>query len=147
MRKIERSPVKYLCLAYYDETKFDALPKSEVDALVAKCRTHDQALRDSGSLMLVGSLARPKDSKSIRPQNGRPSMTDGPYAETKEQVGAFFIVEAKDLDEAVMQASKHPAAHLGEQVGWGIEVRPIEFFNPAEGACASRIDTERTCAS
>ena len=56
-------------------------------------------------------------------------MTDGPFAETKEQVGGFFIIEARDLNEAIRVASKHPAALLGEQVGWGIEVRPIEMFD------------------
>ena len=55
-------------------------------------------------------------------------MTDGPFAETKEQIGAFFIIEARDLDEATRVASQHPAAHLGEEVGWGVEVRPIDYF-------------------
>ena len=55
-------------------------------------------------------------------------VTDGPFAETKEQVGGFFIIEAQDLEDAVRVASKHPAALLGEQAGWGIEVRPIEMF-------------------
>jgi hypothetical protein len=57
-------------------------------------------------------------------------MTDGPFAETKEQVGGFFMIEAKDMDEAMSIASKHPAAHLGEQVGWGIEVRPLGVCGP-----------------
>jgi hypothetical protein len=68
------------------------------------------------------------DSKSIRPRAGKPSVTDGPYVETKEQVGGFFIIEASDLDEAIQVASRHPAAHLGERVGWRIEVRPIENY-------------------
>jgi hypothetical protein len=55
-------------------------------------------------------------------------VTDGPFTETKEQVGAFFLIEAQDLNEATRVASHHPAAHLGEQVGWGIEVRPIDYF-------------------
>ena len=120
--------MKYLCLAYYDENKFDALPKAEVDALVAKCNSHDEELNQSGHLVLVASLAPTRSSTIVRPRNGKPSITDGPFAETKEQIGAFFIIEAKDLNEAVRVASKHPAAHLGEQVGWGIEVRPIEMF-------------------
>ena len=65
---------------------------------------------------------------SIRPRKGHASITDGPYLETKEQVGAFFIVEAADLDEALAVASLHPAATLGEEIGWGIEVRPIDGF-------------------
>jgi hypothetical protein len=121
--------MKYLCLAYYNETAFNALPKAELEALVAKCQSHDQALRDSGQLQLVASLAAPAASACVRPRQGIPSVTDGPYAETKDQLGAFFILDARDLNEAIRVASKHPAAHLGEQVGWGIEVRPIEFFD------------------
>jgi len=120
--------MKYLCLAYYDEKKFTALPKPEIDALVAECKSHDQALHESGHLIMVASLGHTESSTSIRPRQGTPSITDGPYAETKEQLGAFFIIEAKDLNEAIRVASKHPAANLGEHVGWGIEVRPIEFY-------------------
>lgn len=120
--------MKYLCLAYYDEKKFDALPKPELDALVSECQSHDKELHDSGHLLLVASLAGSGSSTSLRPKGGEPSITDGPFAETKEQLGAFFIIEARDLNEAVRVASKHPAANLGEHVGWGIEVRPIEFF-------------------
>ena len=120
--------MKFLCLGYYDEKKFSALPKAEVDALVRECQTHDEALRNSGHLIVVASLAPTRTTTSVRPKNGRPSVTDGPYAETKEQIGAFFIIEARDLDEATKVASLHPAAHLGEHVGWGIEVRSIDYF-------------------
>jgi hypothetical protein len=120
--------MKFLCLGYYDEEKFDALPRDDIDALVRQCRTHDEALRASGHLLMVASLAGKADTTSIRPRAGKPTVTDGPYAETKEQIGAFFIVEAADRDEAVRIASLHPAAHLGEAVGWGVEVRPIGFF-------------------
>jgi len=120
--------MKYLCLAYFDEKKFDALPKSELDALVSQCHSHDQELRDSGQLELVASLAGSSASASLRPVQGATSVTDGPFAETREQVGAFFIIEARDLNDAIRVASRHPAASLGEQVGWGIEVRPVEFY-------------------
>jgi hypothetical protein len=120
--------MKFLCLGYYDEKKFDALAKPEVDALVRQCQTHDETLRNSGHLVLVASLAPTKATASIRPKHGVPTITDGPYAETKEQVGAFFIVEASDLAEATKVASMHPAARLGEHVGWGVEVRPIDYF-------------------
>jgi len=124
--------VKYLCLGYYDEKKFEALPKDELDALVSKCRTHDEALRRSGGLRTVASLESPRKSACIRPRNGKPSVSDGPYAEAKEVIGAFFIIEAGDLIEAIEVASKHPAARLGEQVGWGVEVRPIDYFDEPE---------------
>ena len=108
--------------------KFDALSKTELDAIVSRCKFHDEELRKSGHLILVGSLAPTRSSTTVRPRNSKPSITDGPFAEAKEQVGAFFIIEAKDLNEAIRAASKHPTAHLGEHVGWGIEVRPIEMF-------------------
>jgi hypothetical protein len=118
--------MKCLCLAYYDERRFEAMPDTQLTAIVSQCPPHDEALRASGHLISQASLGPTKSSAVIRPGNGRPSVTDGPFAETKEQVGGFFIIEARDLDEAVRVASMHPAAHLGEQLGWGIEVRPIE---------------------
>ena len=120
--------MKYLCLAYYDEKAFEAMSKPVVEALVSQCPPHDAALRASGHLIVQASLGASRESMSLRPRSGKVSITDGPFAETKELVGGFFIIEAKDLNEAVRVASMHPAAHLGETVGWGIEVRPIEFF-------------------
>ena len=120
--------MKFLCLAYYDERKFDALSGAELEAIVSQCPPRDKALRQSGHLLLQASLGPSRASTSLRPRNGTVTITDGPFAETREQIGGFFIVEALNLDEAVAVASKHPAATLGEQVGWGIEVRPIEGF-------------------
>lgn len=120
--------MKYLCLGYYDVEKFKALPPAELDAIVKECTSHDEALRQTGKVTVNASLAMPEEWKSIRPVNGKPVITDGPYTEAKELVGAFFIVEANDMAEAVEIASKHPAAHLGEDVGWGVEVRACDSF-------------------
>jgi hypothetical protein len=109
--------MKYVCLCYYDQEKFDALSESDLEALGRACRRHDQALHESGHLLLVGSLALPSSSRVLRPGNGRPSVTDGPYAQTKEPVGAFFIIEAQDMSGAVEVASKHPGAHVGDYLG------------------------------
>jgi hypothetical protein len=98
--------MKYLCLCYYDQAKFEALSKSELEAVGPACRPHDEALRDSGHLMLVGSLAEAPSSRTLRPGSGRPSVTDGPYAATGEPLGAFFIIEAHDMDDAMEVASK-----------------------------------------
>lgn len=65
---------------------------------------------------------------TIRPNDGSSKVMDGPFADTKEQVGSFFIVEAGDLNEAVRVASKHPAAQVGEDLGWAVEVRPVERY-------------------
>jgi len=120
--------MKYLCLAYYDEKKFNALPKADFDAIVSRCPAFDEALRNSGHLIVQASLQATNATMTIRPRNGKPMVTDGPFAETKELVGGFFIIEALDLNEAIRVASKHPAANIGEQAGWGIEVRPIDFY-------------------
>jgi hypothetical protein len=130
--------MKYLCLAYYDVQKFDALSKDELHAIVSRCPAYDAALRESGHLLLQASLGSAQATTTVRPRNGKPSVTDGPFVETKEQVGGFFIIDARDLNEAIRVASKHPAAHLGEAVGWGIEVRPIESEEQKEmQACDS----------
>jgi len=122
--------MRYLCLAYYNEKAFDALPRAEVDALVSQCPAYDEALRNSGHLVIQASLGSTRATTTVRPRNGKPLVTDGPFIETKEQVGGFFIIEARDLNEAIRVTSKHPAANIGEQVGWAIEVRPIEAYEP-----------------
>ena len=121
--------MKYLCLAYYDEKKFEALPPDQLKAIESGCPAHDAALKKTGRLVMQASLGLSKDSVSIRPKNGRPTVTDGPFTETKELAGGFFIIEATSREEAIRVASEHPAAHLGEQVGWGIEVRPIDYYD------------------
>ncbi|MBY0274544.1 YciI family protein [Candidatus Binatia bacterium] len=118
--------MKYLCLAYYDEKKFETLTEADMAAIGRDCRPHDEELQRSGHLLEVASLAATKDSVSLRPRGGKVTVTDGPYAETKEQLGSFFLIEARDLNEAIQVASLHPAARLNEQLGWGIEIRPIE---------------------
>ena len=120
--------MKYLCLSYYDQEKFNALPNEELEVIVKKCRAHDAALLATGKVTTIGSLSMPQYWKSIRPGGEKPRVTDGPFIEAKEMVGAFFIVDAKNLHEAVEIASEHPAAHLGANIGWGIDVRACEFF-------------------
>ncbi|MFN3566830.1 MAG: YciI family protein [Burkholderiaceae bacterium] len=120
--------MKYLCLAHYDETRSGTLSAAELEAIGRACRPHDEALRATGRLVAQASLGPTRSTVCIRPRNGKPVVTDGPFAETKEQIGGFFIVEARDLNEAIRIASKHPAALLNEQLGWGVEVRPIESF-------------------
>ena len=118
--------MKYLCLAYGDKAKMQALSKAETDALMRECQPFMEDLHKSGNVITDDGLQW--DTASIRPRNGQASVTDGPFVETKEQVGGVFVIEAKDLNEAIRVASKHPAAHLGENLGWGIEVRPIAVF-------------------
>ena len=122
--------MKYLCLAYGEEEKMNALSKSEMDALISNCQTYDQELQKSGHLISGMSLGW--GSTILRLRNGKLSITDGPYAATKEVVGGLVLIEARDLNEAIQVASLHPAARMGEELGWGIELRPIEEFPPCK---------------
>jgi hypothetical protein len=121
--------VKYLCLGYYDPKKFDAMPKAELSAIVRQCKAHDEALHKSGRLVSVASLESPDRAITLRPRQGKVTVIDGPFTETKEVIGAFFIIEARDRDEAIKVASLHPAAHLGEEIGWGVEIRAVEEWS------------------
>jgi hypothetical protein len=115
--------MKYLCLAYGDPRKMGALAKGEFEDLVARCKPHDEELRRTGQLLEVESLEWA--TSTLRSRNGKVLVTDGPFIESKEKVGGLFIIEARDLDDAIRVASLHPAAHLGEHLGWAIEIRPI----------------------
>lgn len=120
--------MKYLCVCYYDQRKFDAMSSADFEALERECRPRDEALHRTGQLVAVGSLGLPSASKTVRPGPGGPVVSDGPYSETPEPFGAFFIVEAGDAEDAVRVASLHPGAHVGRFLGGGIEVRPCESY-------------------
>ena len=115
--------MKYLLLAYGDRSKNEALGPGEFEAIVETCRALDEKLRATGKVVTSQSLEW--DSICLRPQGGRTVTTDGPYMETKEQVGGWLVIEAEDREEAIRLASMHPAATLGEELGWGIELRPF----------------------
>ncbi len=111
----------YLCLVYHDEKKLDALSDREYDTLVAEALAYREELRRNGHLVAAEALQAVRTARTLRVRNGKVSSTDGPFAETKEQLGGFFLIEARDLDEAIELASKIPPARLGS-----IEVRPIK---------------------
>jgi hypothetical protein len=116
--------MKFLVLAFGDEQKVSALGEGEMRALGEQCRAFDAELEKTGRLVASGSLGWGK--KKLRLQKGKLTVTDGPFIESKELVGGFVILEAADYDEAVRLASLHPAARVGEELGWGIELRPME---------------------
>ena len=120
--------MKYLGLAYYNPEKFAAMAPAEVQALVSQCPPLDEKMRATGKMLVSASLAEPKDWVTLRPRNGKPQITDGPYTEAKEMVGGMFIIEADNRDEALRLAAMHPAATLGEAGGWGVELIPLDFF-------------------
>src|SRR5687768_4385512 len=116
--------MRYLILAYGDEKQCKALTEEQMQTLGKQCGRCDEELKGTGKVVGSGSLGW--TAMSIRPRKGKPIVTDGPYIESRELVGGFIIVEARDLNEAVELAKMHPAATLGEELGWGIEVRPFE---------------------
>jgi hypothetical protein len=105
--------MKYLCLVYMDEETLDAVPDSD-------CMAYGQSLRDSGHYLAAEALQPVHTATTVRVRYGKMSMTDGPFAETKEQLAGFYLIDAKDLNDAVQVASKIPPARVGS-----IEVRPV----------------------
>jgi hypothetical protein len=112
--------MKYLCLICYDEKKLHNMPKTERDALYDEAYAYYDELVRSGHGIAGDPLQPVETARTVRVQKGKVSITDGPYVETKEQVGGYILLNARDLDEAVQLASKIPPARLG-----GVEVRPI----------------------
>jgi hypothetical protein len=113
--------MKYLCLAYEEEDKLAALSSAEWESLRAATLDYVESLRRSSHLIATEALQSARTAAAVRVRNDRLSVTDGPYAETKEQLGGFFLIEARDLNEAIQIASGWPSARIGT-----IEVRPIE---------------------
>jgi hypothetical protein len=120
--------MNFLCICHYDTWKFAALSAKDLQQVTSICLPHDKALQDSGHLKFVGSLGEPSQSKTILANTHSIKVEDGPYANTDEPFGAFFMIEANNIDEAVKIASLHPGAHLGQHFGGGIEVRPVDCF-------------------
>lgn len=118
--------MKYLCLGYLDMLKFDALPAADRDRIMEKCMAQCIPFRETGKVVEEEGLQHIDRAKTIRFRNGRQVVTDGPFIETKEQLGSFFVVEAESMEEAIEVASLHPAALMGEEYGFGVEVRPIQ---------------------
>lgn len=118
--------MKYLCLGYLDIDAFDRQPESVKSEVMKACFAQCVPFRATGKIVEEEGLQSPAEAKCIRPRKGKPFVTDGPFIETKEQLGSFFIVEADSLDEAVAIASLHPAAIFGEEYGFGIEVRAFQ---------------------
>jgi hypothetical protein len=112
--------MKYICLVYHEEGKLEALPTGELDALVAGSIAWAEELEKSGHHVFSAGLQSVRTAMTVRSRNGSLSMTDGPFAETKEQLGGFTIFSARDLNEALRLASRLPAARLGS-----VEVRPV----------------------
>jgi hypothetical protein len=113
--------MKYLCLAWEAEEVFTVMPQEEWLALREETLSYVSDLQRSGHLIDTRPLQSARTATTLRVRNGLLSVTDGPFAETKEQLGGYFLIDARDLNEAIQVASKWPGARYGM-----IEVRPIE---------------------
>ena len=111
--------MRYLCLIYLDEAVMAALPAKDMEALNARHLEYNDELLDRGVFVEAEALQPAAATTCVRIQHGKVSLTDGPYAEAKEMVAGFYLIEARDLNEAVQVAARLPAAPLG-----AVEVRP-----------------------
>ena len=116
--------MKYLCLIYEDETGWQKMPKGEIDELYAEYSAFRDGITKSGHLLGCNPLQPTNTAITVRVRNGKVTTTDGPFAETKEQLGGYFLIEARDLNDAIQVASRIPGARFGS-----IEVRPIREIN------------------
>lgn len=117
--------MKFLCLGYIDMRSFDKLSETQKYEILNKCFAQCEVFRATGKVVEEEGLHHIDQAKTIRSRGGKQTVTDGPFMETKEQVGAFFVVEAESMEEAIKVAALHPGAMYGEEYGFGIEVRPI----------------------
>ena len=112
--------MKYICLGYIERNKFETMPAAERNAMLDACFTYDDVLRSGGHFAGGEALQGADAAKTLRWNNGRVMATDGPYAETREQIGGILVLEARDLNHAVELMSKHPGVKNGP-----FEIRPV----------------------
>jgi hypothetical protein len=114
--------MKYLCLVYSDESELHSRPDSPEDA---ECEEYAQQVARSGRMVAAEALQPVATAKTVRVRDGQSTIVDGPFAETKEQLAGFYLVEAADIDEALAVAAAIPAARVGS-----VEVRPVRTLQP-----------------
>jgi hypothetical protein len=132
MRKEDKT-MKYMCLGYLDEKKFEAMTEKERNSFMDACFAYDDVLRANGHFVGGEGLESARTAKTVRMNKGKPFVTDGPFIETKEQIGGVLILEAKDLDEAIQLISDHPGIAAA-----GFEIRPIADMSAALQASQRR---------
>jgi hypothetical protein len=126
--------MRYVCLIYDDEKKLGAMPKEDADAFMGAYFQFTEEIRRSGNYVAGEALQPVQSTMSLRKRNGKLSTTDGPFIETKEQLGGFYLIEARDLNEACQIAAGIPSVNTGT-----IEVRPVvDFSKQTEAPRAGR---------
>jgi len=113
--------VKFICLGYYDESKWDGMTEAEQKTLIEECFAYDDELRRGSHIVGGEALQPPQSAVTLRWQGGKVAVTDGPYAETKEQLGGLLVLEARDLNHAIALISRHPGVRSGP-----FEIRPAD---------------------
>jgi hypothetical protein len=113
--------MKYICLGYIEPNKFETMSESERNAMLDECFSYDDGLRKNGHFAGGEALQSANTATTLRWKNGKVTITDGPYAETKEQLGGILVLEARDLNHAIQLMSKHPGVKAGP-----FEIRPAE---------------------
>jgi hypothetical protein len=113
--------MKFLCLSYWDEKKFDLMSESERETFIKECFAYDNLLRKDGHFDRLEALQSARSAKTLRHRSGKVSITDGPYAESKEQLGGILLLDAGDLNHAVELMSKHPGIRVAT-----LEIRPLD---------------------
>jgi hypothetical protein len=114
--------MQYLCLGYMEEGKWDALSDDEREAAMKECFAYDDVLKENGHFVRGEALQSARNATTLRWRNGKVAVTDGPFAETKEQLGGILVLEATDLNHAIQLMSKHPGVRLGSC----FELRPLD---------------------
>ena len=127
--------MKYVCLGFHEERFFSGMSEAERTRFVEACFAYDDELRRNGHFVGGTALEGPRTAATMRFENGKIAVTDGPFAETKEQLGGFLVVEASDLNEAIRLMSEHPCLRMGST----FELRPIneELTERLAERCAS----------
>jgi hypothetical protein len=120
--------MKYLCLIYENEKNWESLPPAESEAVMNEYYAFTETISRNGQLVAGEALQPTHTATTVKVRNGKVSTTDGPFAETKEQLGGFYLIEAKDLNEAIQIAAKIPSARFGS-----VEVRPVMDFSQEAG--------------
>ncbi len=121
--------MQFLALIYNDDSLLEALPQGEADSMMRNCFAHADQLRDSGRLLDSQQLDAASAAKTVRIRNGRTTIVDGPFAETKEILGGFNLIEADSMEEAVELASKFPWANTG-----CVEIRAVKDLDAVRRA-------------
>jgi hypothetical protein len=124
--------MKFLCLSYIDEAEFEIFSESERESFVKECSAYDDILRKGGHFIRLEALDSAPNAKTLRYRNGKVSIVDGPFAETKEQIGGILLLEAHDLNEATELMAKHPGIRVATFEIRALDEASTAKVNPAE---------------